>query len=161
MADSKLLSAARRRELFGEIALSAVAYSFGVADAATVDRVNVLEATRQAMTSAVEALCVPPDALLIDAVALPSVDLCQRSLIHGDRLCFSIAAASILAKVFRDEMMIDFDELFPAYRFGRNKGYGTEEHRRALRALGPSPLHRLTFGGVPPPPSSRGAPRWV
>ena len=146
--DSKLLSEARRNEQFGEIALSAVAYGFGVVEAETVDRINVLEATRQAMTAAVAALPEPPDALLIDALVLPGLDLPQRSLIHGDRLCLSIAAASILAKVFRDEMMRDLDTFFPAYRFRSNKGYGTLEHRRALSVLGPTPLHRRTFGGV-------------
>ena len=148
--DSKLLSEARRREQFGEIVLSAVAYAFGVVEAETVDRINVLEATREAMMAAVSALPEPPDALLIDALALPGLDLPQRSLIHGDRLCLSIAAASILAKVFRDEMMKDLDTFFPAYRFRSNKGYGTREHLRALSVLGPTPLHRRTFGGVKP-----------
>ncbi len=148
--DSKLLSEARRNEQFGEIALAAVAYGFGVVEAETVDRINVLEATRQAMAAAVAALPEPPDALLIDAVALPGVDLPQRSLIHGDRRCISIAAASILAKVFRDGMMRELDALFPAYRFRSNKGYGTREHRRALSLFGPTPLHRRSFGGVQP-----------
>lgn len=146
--DSKLLSEARRREQFGEIVLASVAYGFGVVEAETVDRINVLEATREAMLAAVSSLPEPPDALLIDAMLLPEIDLPQRSLIHGDRRCLSIAAASILAKVFRDEMMKDFDLLFPAYRFGSNKGYGTEDHRRALARFGPTPLHRRTFGGV-------------
>jgi ribonuclease HII len=146
--DSKLLSEARRREEFGKIVLSAVAYGFGVMEAGTVDRINVLEATRRAMTAAVSSLSEPPDALLIDALQLPAVDLPQVSLVHGDRRCLSIAAASILAKVFRDEMMREFDRLFPGYRFGSNKGYGTADHRRALSELGPTPLHRVTFAGV-------------
>ncbi len=149
--DSKLLSEARRREQFGAIALASVAYGFGIVEAETVDRINVLEATRQAMMAAVDSLPEPPDALLIDALLLPALDLPQRSLVHGDRRCLSIAAASILAKVFRDEMMKDFDLQFPAYRFGSNKGYGTEAHRRALAEIGASPLHRRTFGGVQPP----------
>jgi len=148
--DSKLLTEARRQEQFGEIVLSAVAYGFGVVEAETVDRINVLEATREAMMAAVSSLPEPPDALLIDALDLPGLDLPQHSLIHGDRRCLSIAAASILAKVFRDEMMKDLDTFFPAYRFRSNKGYGTSEHLRALSAHGPSPLHRLTFAGVGP-----------
>lgn len=155
--DSKLLTERQRRREFGRIALAAVAYGFGVADAEAVDRLNVLEATRQAMLAAIEALPVPPDALLIDAVGLPEVALPQQSLIHGDSRCLSIAAASILAKVFRDEMMRAFDDQFPGYRFRANKGYGTEAHRRALRDLGPCPLHRRTFGGVLPLPLFSGA----
>jgi len=154
--DSKLLTESGRNRQFGEIALGCVAYGFGVADAETVDRINVLEATRQAMTGAVCSLPDPPDVLLIDAVGLPGLDLPQRSLVHGDRRCLSIAAASVLAKVFRDEMMKDFDRFYPEYRFARNKGYGTEEHRRTLLFLGPTPLHRLTFGGVPSPRSWEG-----
>jgi ribonuclease HII len=143
--DSKLLSEERRRDLFGHIVLSAVAYGFGVAEAEVVDRMNVFQATREAMREAVAALPTLPDALLIDAVTLPAVPLRQRSLIHGDARSPSIAAASILAKVFRDEMMRAFDDQFPAYRFHQNKGYPTEAHRRALADIGPSPLHRRTF----------------
>jgi len=153
--DSKLLSERGRRREFAEVALGAVAYGFGVADAATVDRINVLEATRTAMRSAVEALSERPDALLIDALELPEIPFPQRALLHGDRRCLSIAAASILAKVFRDEMMKEFDSFYPAYRFARNKGYGTADHCRALRASGPSPLHRLTFRRVLLTPRAR------
>jgi ribonuclease HII len=153
--DSKLLSEKGRRREFAEVALGAVSYGFGVADAATVDRINVLEATRGAMRAAVEALSERPDALLIDALELPDVPLPQRALVHGDRRCLSIAAASILAKVFRDEMMKEFDAFYPAYRFGSNKGYGTAHHCRALRVSGPSPLHRLTFGRVLAAPHAR------
>jgi ribonuclease HII len=148
--DSKVLSEARRREQFGQIVLSSVGYGFGVMEAETVDRINVLEATRQAMMAAVSSLPERPDALLIDAVRLPALDLPQLSLIHGDGRCLSIAAASILAKVFRDEMMREFELLFPGYRLGSNKGYGTADHLRALSALGPTPLHRRTFRGVQP-----------
>ena len=143
--DSKLLSEGMRRRLFGQIVLSAKAYGFGIADADRVDRVNVFQATREAMGQAVEQLSLPPDVLLIDAVSLPSVNLPQRSLIHGDRRCLSIAAASILAKVYRDEMMKEFDVFFPVYRFHSNKGYATAEHRRAIFAVGLSPLHRRSF----------------
>lgn len=146
--DSKLLTEARRRELFGRIVLAATGYGFGVVDAERVDRVNVLEATREAMGQAVAALPEPPDALLIDAIRLPAVGVAQHSVVHGDRRCLSIAAASILAKVYRDEMMKDFDALFPAYGFHRHKGYPTLEHRRALADLGPTLLHRRTFAPV-------------
>ncbi len=148
--DSKLLTEERRRDLFGHIVLSAVAYGFGVAEAEVVDEINVLQATLVAMRDAVAALATVPDALLIDAVSLPAVPLRQLSLIHGDARSPSIAAASILAKVFRDEMMRAFDDQFPAYRFHRNKGYGTEEHRRTLGDIGPSPLHRRTFSWTQP-----------
>jgi ribonuclease HII len=154
--DSKLLSEGVRRRLFGQIVLSAKAYGFGIADADRVDRVNVFQATREAMRQAVEQLSLPPDVLLIDAVSLPSVNLPQRCLIRGDRRCLSIAAASILAKVYRDEMMKEFDTFFPAYRFRSNKGYGTAEHRRAIFAVGLSPLHRKSFS-VQRPLFDRGA----
>lgn len=146
--DSKLLSEKSRRREFGKIALSARAYSFGVVDAREVDRINILEATRRAMESAINSLPITPDALLVDAVEHLDLPQPQKSLIHGDRRCLSIAAASILAKVFRDEMMTEFDSLFPGYSFHRNKGYGTLAHRRALNSLGPSALHRKTFGCV-------------
>ena len=150
--DSKLLPEGKRRQLFGQIVLSAIAYGFGVADAEVVDRMNVYEATREAMRQAVAALSRPADALLIDAVHLPAVALPQRSLIHGDRRCLSIAAASILAKVYRDEMMKEFDSFFPGYRFRTNKGYPTRDHRLAIFSLGLSPLHRRSFSVQKPPP---------
>jgi ribonuclease HII len=100
------------------------------------------------MRRAVASLTPPPDALLIDAVQLSALPIAQRSLIHGDRRCLSIAAASILAKVFRDEMMRDFHEAFPSYGFDRNKGYPTAEHRRVIALRGPSPLHRQTFAPI-------------
>lgn len=146
--DSKQLTEAARRREFGRIVLAARAYGFGVADAEIVDRVNVLRATRIAMQAAVEALRERPDALLVDAVDLPEVGLPHVSLVHGDRRCLSIAAASILAKVYRDEMMREFDRILPAYRFGSNKGYGTAAHRRALGEFGPSLLHRRSFSPV-------------
>lgn len=150
--DSKQLTEERRRELFGHIVLSAIAYGFGVVEAEVVDRINVFQATLVAMREAVAALPTVPDALLIDAISLPAVPLRQLSLIHGDARCPSIAAASILAKVYRDEMMRAFDDQFPAYRFHQNKGYGTEEHRRMLGDIGPSPLHRRTFSYTLPCP---------
>jgi ribonuclease HII len=155
--DSKALSEARRREQFGEIALASVAYGFGIMEAETVDRINVLEATREAMMAAVHSLPEPPDVLVIDALRLPAMDLPQVSLIHGDARCLSVAAASILAKVFRDEIMKEADCFFPAYRFRSNKGYGTEGHLRALTRLGPTPLHRRTFGRVLPSPQREGS----
>jgi len=148
--DSKALTEPLRRRQFGRIVLSAVAYGFGVADAEMVDRMNVYEATREAMRQAVASLVTPPDALLLDAITLPDIRLPQHSLIHGDRRCLSIAAASILAKVYRDEMMKDFDSIYPPYRFCQNKGYATLAHRRAIREVGLSPLHRRTFSIRPP-----------
>ncbi|HEV8375969.1 MAG TPA: ribonuclease HII [Candidatus Polarisedimenticolia bacterium] len=148
--DSKVLREPLRRRQFGCIVLSAVAYGFGVADAEMVDRMNVYEATREAMRQALASLASAPDALLLDAMTLPDLPLPQVSLIHGDRRCLSIAAASILAKVYRDEMMKDFDSIYPAYRFSQNKGYGTLAHRRIIGEVGLSPLHRRTFSVRPP-----------
>ena len=153
--DSKALSESLRRRQFGHIVLSAVAYGFGVADAEMVDRMNVYEATREAMRQAVSSLSSIPDALLLDAMTLPDLQLPQLSLIGGDRRCLSIAAASILAKVYRDEMMKDFDAIFPAYRFRQNKGYATLAHRRVIHEVGLSPLHRRSFT-IRPPRSGEG-----
>ncbi len=126
------------------------AWSVGKADAGEVDRLNVLEATRLAMQRAVRALSERPDLLLVDAIELPSLDLPQGSLVRGDERVMSIAAASVIAKVHRDHFMSGMDASFPWYGFLRNKGYGTLEHRRAVRRWGPCELHRRSFCGVLP-----------
>lgn len=148
LRDSKRLSA-RGRERWAEILRrEAAAWAIGEAAAVEVDELNVLEATRLAMTRAVGALALRPDLLLIDAVRLPRVAVSQWALVRGDERSLSIAAASVLAKVHRDRFMSRIDPAYPQYRFARNKGYGTPEHREAVRLCGPCPLHRLSFQGV-------------
>ncbi len=146
--DSKLLAPARREELALSIAERAVAVGVGVAAPLEVDALNVLKATRQAMERAVRSLLCRPDHLLIDAVSLPDLDLPQSSIVKGDRLSVSVAAASIVAKVVRDRMMRYYAGVFPGFGFEENKGYGTPAHLEAIARLGPSPIHRLTFRGV-------------
>ncbi len=144
--DSKLLSATTRERFFPIICARAVAYGVGQADAATVDRVNILAATRLAMAEAIHTLAPAAAAVLIDGpIRLAAVNLPQRGVVGGDRLSLSIAAASILAKVSRDRYMIALDARYPGYGFARHKGYGTAQHLAALTALGPCPEHRLTF----------------
>ncbi|MCW5864072.1 MAG: ribonuclease HII [Anaerolineae bacterium] len=153
--DSKLLSAAARERLFPIICDRAVAFGVGQADAATIDRVNILAATRLAMAAAIHALTPAAAALLIDGpIRLAAVALPQRGVIGGDRLSLSIAAASILAKVSRDRHMIALDARYPDYGFARHKGYGTAEHLAALAALGPCPEHRLSFAPLRPTASA-------
>jgi ribonuclease HII len=125
----------------------AIAWATGAADAFEIDRVNILEASRLAMRRAVERLSVACDYLLIDFIHL-DLDLPQESLVHGDALCFSIAAASILAKVERDRALARWDAVFPDYGFASNKGYGTADHLAALDRLGPTSLHRFSFAPV-------------
>lgn len=147
LQDSKQLEPARRDVLARRIRERAVAWSIAAVDAATIDRINIYEASRVAMRLAVERLAPSADYLLIDAVYI-DVPLPQRAFIKGDARCQSIAAASILAKVERDACMTAWDEVYPQYSFARSKGYGTPEHMRALRELGPTPLHRLSFAPV-------------
>ncbi len=148
LRDSKLLSAVRRERLAGEIRKQARCWSLGVAEAEEVDRLNVLEATFVAMRRALSDLAVTPDLLLLDAVRLPGSEISQRRLVKGDRLCASIAAASILAKVERDRRMVEFHRIYTYYCFGENKGYGTPAHLAALESRGPCPIHRLSFRRV-------------
>ncbi len=126
----------------------AEAWGIGIAGAAEIDEVNILNATRRAMQRAVEALPVRPDHLLLDAVRLPAVPLPQTAVIHGDRRSVSIAAASVLAKVARDRLMEHYDRIFPGFGFAAHKGYGTSMHLAALDSRGACTLHRLTFRGV-------------
>jgi ribonuclease HII len=146
--DSKLLTAPQREVLFRLILRTAVGWGIGAADAEEIDHVNILNATRQAMGRAVEALPEPPDHLLIDALRLPAVAIPQTSVVHGDRLSVSIAAASVLAKVVRDRVMERYDRLFPGFGFAEHKGYATAEHLAAVERQGPCPLHRRSFRGV-------------
>jgi ribonuclease HII len=148
--DSKRLTAEERVEAFARIEGRAMAIAVGVVDAETIDRVNILEATRLAMNQALVALTVLPDLVLTDWVALAGLPFPQRNLVRGDQRSATIAAASIVAKVTRDRLMEEADRAFPEYGFGRHKGYATEEHRRTLAEFGPCPLHRRCFRGVLP-----------
>jgi ribonuclease HII len=148
--DSKKLLPARRQRLAEEIRRSALALSVAVIEPRQVDQLNVGQATRLAMRRAVQRLDVSPDYLLIDALQLHELAIPQQGIIHGDALSVSIAAASIIAKVTRDEIMHRYDQSYPGYGFARNVGYGTLEHRQALLQLGPSAIHRLSFRGVSP-----------
>ena len=145
--DSKLLEPERREILAERIRERAIAWAVGAADAFEIDRINILEASRLAMRRAVERISVRCDYLLIDAVRVEA-DLPQEPLIHGDALCFSIAAASILAKVARDAALRSWDRVFPEYGLAHNKGYGTPDHLTALDRLGPTSLHRFSFEPV-------------
>jgi ribonuclease HII len=149
LRDSKQLTAAERERLASAITTTAVAIALGVVDSIEIDRTDILRATLEAMRQAVEGLRVRPDYLLVDAVRIPAISIPQEGLIRGDSRSASIAAASIVAKVYRDALMRSLHPLFPAYRFDANKGYGTPDHLSALRRLGATPLHRTTFRGVP------------
>ena len=148
LADSKLLTAEQREALFDRITARAVAVGVGIVDHETIDRINILQATHRAMLEALAALSVAPDFVITDFVALRDLTCPQRNLIDGDARCASVAAASIIAKVTRDRLMLDADRTFPEYGFARHKGYATPEHLAALDRLGPCPLHRRTFSGV-------------
>jgi len=146
--DSKMLTESKREKLYTQIQEQAIDYALGSAEPAEIDSLNILQATKLAMKRAVEGLKVRPHYLMIDALTLPTVKLPQLPLIGGDLISATIAAASILAKVTRDRLMVELDTLYPEYRFSRNKGYGTSEHMQVLRRLGPCPLHRRSFAPV-------------
>lgn len=146
--DSKKLTPKRREEIAEELRSSAIAYSIGQVEADEIDRINILQATRRAMLAAIADLRPFADFLLIDALQLKESPLPQRAIIKGDAISASIAAASILAKTFRDALMHDHDREFPQYGFASHVGYGTKEHLDALQLHGACPLHRKTFRGV-------------
>lgn len=143
--DSKKLSEAKRDALYDEIMEKALAVSVGIADQDVIDDINILNATKKAMTEAIEKLSVKADYLLLDAVKLNNLATDQLSLIKGDQKSASIAAASIIAKVTRDRMMVELDQLYPQYGFLKHKGYGTADHVQALKTYGPCPFHRRSF----------------
>ncbi len=146
--DSKLLTPAQRECLAGHIRKKALAVGLGLQTPQRIDELGIAVAGRLAMAQALAALEPAAEYALIDAFTLAGVDLPQEGIIHGDALCLSIAAASIIAKVERDKMMVDYDDLYPAYGFRRHKGYPTPEHLRALSRDGPSPIHRRSFAPV-------------
>ncbi len=148
LTDSKQVSEKERDRLFDVIREKAVCFGIGIADERTIDEVNILQATIIAMERALEQLVPPPDYILIDALTLPRVSLPQNGIIKGDRRSHSIAAASILAKVTRDRLMLELHEQYPEYNFKRHKGYGTREHLDLLRKYGPCDAHRKTFNPV-------------
>ena len=143
--DSKQLTAAKREELYDEILKEAVAVGIGTVEPEVIDRINILQATYQAMRIAVGSLSVVPDLLLNDAVTIPGLPMRQVPIIKGDAKSASIAAASIVAKVTRDRLMEEYDAVYPEYGFAGNKGYGSAAHIEALRKYGPCPIHRRSF----------------
>lgn len=143
--DSKKLSEKKREELFDVICSEALAYGIGVVSPERIDEINILQATYEAMREAINKLDITPDILLNDAVTVPEVNIRQVPIIKGDAKSMSIAAASILAKVTRDRMMLEYDAVYPEYGFARHKGYGTKQHTDALVKYGACPIHRRTF----------------
>ena len=143
--DSKKLSAKKRDELYEVIVNEAASWGVGMASPGRIDEIGILNATYEAMREAVSKLNPSPDVTLNDAVKIPQLNIKQVPIVHGDGLSCSIAAASILAKVTRDRLMIEYDEIFPEYGFAKHKGYGTAEHKKALQQYGPTIIHRKQF----------------
>lgn len=143
--DSKKLSASKREELFNVITEKAVAYSIGTVSPVVIDEINILQATYVAMKDAINGLSKTPDFILVDAVTIPDIKIKQKGIIQGDAKSISIGAASIVAKVTRDNMMIEFDKIYPEYGFAKNKGYGSAEHIEAIKKYGLCPIHRRSF----------------
>jgi ribonuclease HII len=148
--DSKKLSAEQRERIADELKENCIAYAIGEVDAAEIDRINILEATKKAMLIAIDALEPAADYILVDALYLKHCALPQRGIIKGDELSASIAAASIFAKTYRDELMCKYHEQFPQYGFDSHKGYGAPIHWKGLNEHGPCAIHRVTFHGVVP-----------
>lgn len=146
--DSKQLSAEVREYLYDFIKETAISYGVGASSSEIIDTLGIAKATRLAMIEAIEQLMPQPQFLLVDYVRLAETNLPQKGIKHGDSLCFSIACASIIAKVTRDRLVTEMDEEFPGYGFAGHKGYGTEEHLRSLREKGPCKLHRRSFNPV-------------
>lgn len=145
--DSKKVSPKRRALLYDEIMSRALAVGVGVVDSYRIDCINILQATYEAMRHALDSLKIAPDILLNDAVTIPEVSIPQVPIIKGDAKVAAISAASIVAKVTRDRIMIEYDEKYPGYGFAEHKGYGTARHIAALKKLGATPIHRRTFIG--------------
>ena len=143
--DSKKLSEKKREELYDVIMEQAIAVGIGMASPQRIDEINILQATYEAMRQAISGLKVKPAVLLNDAVTIPEVDIPQIPIIKGDAKSVSIAAASIIAKVTRDRMMVEYDRIYPGYDLASNKGYGTKVHMEALKTVGPCEIHRKTF----------------
>ena len=146
--DSKQISSKKREELYPSILKEALGVGVGIVGQEEIDRINIFQATLRAMVSAIENLPFPPDFLLIDGTQGLKFSIPQKSIVKGDRLSNSIAAASIVAKVTRDRMMEEYHRQYPQYDFARHKGYGTRQHRRAIEKFGICELHRKSFRGV-------------
>lgn len=146
--DSKLLSPSKREALFHNIHEAAISIGIGTVTHEVIDTRGIVKATRLAMQLAIDQLSPAPQSLLIDYMRLPEVTLPQKAITKGDSLCFSIACASIIAKVARDRLMVELDRTYPGYGLAQHKGYGTEKHLGYLRRLGPSPIHRQSFKPV-------------
>lgn len=146
--DSKKIPEKKRKRLFWEVVRNCSDLGVGIVDAETIDRINILEATKLAMRTAIESLGKEPDILLIDALSLPEVKTRQEAIIKGDAKSASIAAASVVAKVLRDDIMHDYHQEYPHYNFTAHKGYGTKEHIEYINLSGPCPIHRMSFGKV-------------
>jgi ribonuclease HII len=160
LRDSKLLDPPTRERLAAEIRRRAVAHAVAAVDPTVIDRINILQATLLAAMLAAARLSVRPDALLLDSLCLPEIGIHQRALVDADRLSVSVAAASVVAKVYRDALMTEQDSRFPGYGFASHKGYACPEHWAAIRALGPSALHRLSFAGCLPDEEAETMPLW-
>ncbi len=143
--DSKKLTEKRREELFLEVKEKAISWSVGIVSPERIDEINILQATYEAMRKAIKGLNAVPEVLLNDAVTIPGIEIPQVPIIKGDAKSVSIAAASVLAKVTRDHMMVEYDQVFPEYGFAKHKGYGTAAHTAAIREFGPTPIHRMSF----------------
>ena len=148
VADSKQLTPKQRNGLFDEIQGASIAVKISYISNTVIDQVNILQATLLAMRDAVEQLLPPPDYVLVDGTQLPSISIPARAIPKGDSLSQSIAAASIVAKVTRDRLMVEFDEIYPGYGFRQHKGYGTTQHRQAIAQHGACPIHRRSFKPV-------------
>ena len=146
--DSKELNSRKRESFFALINKEAVAVGIGIVPPRVIDSINILKATKLAMMQAVENLSKQPNFLLIDRLSLPQCPIPQEGITRGDKICLSIACASIMAKVTRDRIMEEFDKIYPGYGFAQHKGYGTVRHISCLQKLGPSPIHRLYFAPV-------------
>lgn len=145
LKDSKKLSERKREKVYDQIKKHAIAFSFDVVGEKYIDKYNILNATLFAMKRAVEKLPIKPDFVLVDALTIPGIDIPQQGIKHGDDLCACIAAASIVAKVERDEIMKKYDTAYPGYFFSKNKGYGTKQHVESIKKHGYSPIHRHSF----------------
>ena len=143
--DSKKVTEKRRNKLYDEITAEAVSYGIGLVSPDIIDDINILQATYVAMKKAIDALSIRPQMILVDAVHIPDIGIPQVGIVKGDAKSISIAAASIVAKVYRDRLMTEYDALCPEYKFAKNKGYGTKEHMQALHEIGMSPIHRKSF----------------
>ena len=146
--DSKQLSPRQRERVFDLVQRAGIPFGLGSVPHATIDEVGIVQATRMAMAQAVDSLPSRPDFLLVDALSLPEVDLPQKGIVRGDQLSFSIACASIVAKVSRDRQMMELDGMYPGYGLARHKGYGTRQHLQCLGQLGPCAIHRRSFAPV-------------